>query len=326
VIATGGNATLRTAADSYYTSAMTDAGQKLRLGTRGSLLATAQSKLIAAELMRVHPGLEVELITVRTTGDRITDRPLYDVGGKGLFTKELEQALLAGAIDLAVHSFKDVPITMPLVEQSDLITAAVPAREDPRDVLLSFSARTIEALPRGARIGTGSLRRRSQLLALRPDLAIEPIRGNIDTRMHKLRRGDFDAIVLALAGLRRAGLFDESIATPLTVEQMLPAPGQGALSLQCRREDRQTLAYLAAIDDRASAACVKIERKVVEILQGDCHSPIAALAVQEGGGVRLRVALGQEGGAVPVRWADVTSRGSGDASIASKACEALALR
>jgi hydroxymethylbilane synthase len=300
--------------------------QKLRLGSRASLLALAQSNLVAQELMRLHPGLTVDLVQIKTSGDRITDRPLHDVGGKGLFTKELEQALLRNDIDFAVHSFKDVPITMPLVDPRDLITAAVPKREDPRDVLISLSAKSPGELPKSARVGTGSLRRRSQLLAIRPDLVIEPIRGNIDTRLQKLRRGDYDAIVLAAAGLTRAGIFDGAMMSRLEVEQLLPAPAQGALSLQCRREDQPTRGLLAAMNDPVSAACVALERKVVEVLQGDCHSPIAAFAIAEGGGGRLRVAVGEAGGDPPVRWADVQSDSLADLSIAAKACDSLALR
>jgi hydroxymethylbilane synthase len=296
-----------------------------RLGTRGSLLAHAQSTLIADELKRLHPGLQIELITIKTTGDRITDRLLADVGGKGLFTKELELALLAKTIDFAVHSFKDVPVTMPLVDQADLITAAVPQRADHRDVLISAQARSIEALPAGAKVGTGSLRRRCQLLEARPDLIIEPIRGNIDTRIQKFRSGEFDAIILAMAGLQRAGLFDDSIMCPIEERYILPAAGQGALSLQCRRDDLATRQLLGAIDDPVSAACVAIERKVVEILEGDCHSPIASLAVAQGKGVRLRVAVGKQDGDPPVRWADVDEPAL-HLSIASKACEAIALR
>jgi hydroxymethylbilane synthase len=310
----------------HYTSAMGEPGQNLRLGTRSSLLALAQSKIVAVELARRHPGLHIDLIPIRTTGDRITDRPLHDVGGKGLFTKELELALLQNEIDFAVHSFKDVPITMPLVDQADLITTAVPLRQDPRDVLISFSAKKIHDLPQGAHVGTGSLRRRCQLLEIRPDLDIQPIRGNIDTRISKFRRGEFDAIVLALAGLRRAGLMDESIAVPIEIDQLLPAPGQGALSLQCRRDDLITRRLLGALNDPLSAACVAIERKVVEILQGDCHSPIAALAQAEGAGVRLRIALGQADGALPVHRADVRAQTLDDADIASKACQSLNLR
>jgi hydroxymethylbilane synthase len=305
---------------------MSEDRQKLRLGTRASLLALAQSNLIAADLMRLHPGLQIDLIPIKTTGDRITDRPLHEAGGKGLFTKELEQSLLRKEIDFAVHSFKDVPVTMPLVDQADLITAAVPLREDPRDALVSLSARKIEDLPQGARVGTGSLRRGCQLLALRRDLLIQPIRGNIDTRLQKLRRGEFDAIVLAMAGLRRSGLVDESIMTPLDVEQVLPSPGQGALSLQCRRDDRQTRQFLEAMNDPASADCVNIERKVVEILEGDCHSPIAALALAQGDGVRLRVAVGAPDGRPPVRWADVRSSALHEVRIAYNAVQSLALR
>src|SRR3954469_14629907 len=153
---------------------------QLRLGTRGSLLARSQSQMIADELMRLHPGLRVELIIIKTSGDQVQDKPLADIGGKGLFTKELEQALLDKQVDFAVHSFKDVPVTMPLVDQADLIIAAVPKREDARDVLASAKYRSIDELPNGARIGTGSLRRRCQLLARRPDLVVEGIRGNID--------------------------------------------------------------------------------------------------------------------------------------------------
>lgn len=305
---------------------MATGDQRLRLGTRGSLLALSQSKLIATELMRLHPSLQIELIIVKTTGDRIADGPLHDLGGKGLFTKELEQALLSRTIDFAVHSFKDVPITMPLVDQADLITAAVPVREDPRDVLVSTSVKAIRDLPRGARIGTGSLRRRCQLLHARPDLVIQPIRGNIDTRIQKLLRGEFDAIVLALAGLRRAGLFDKSTMTPLEIDQLLPAAGQGALSLQCRRDNERVKHLLSDINDWTSVICINIERKVVEILEGDCHSPIAALAVPEGDGVCLRVAVGEQGGGPPVRFAEVRSPTLHRMSIASKACESLALR
>jgi len=300
--------------------------QRLRLGTRASLLALSQSKLIAAELMRLHAGLQIEVVTIKTTGDHVIDRPLHEVGGKGLFTKEIEQALLNRTIDFAVHSFKDVPVTMPLIDQSELITAAVPLREDPRDVLVSKSAKAIRELPQGGRIGTGSLRRRCQLLDARPDLVIQPLRGNIDTRIQKLRRGEFDAIVLALAGLRRANLFDESIMTPLDVDQMLPASGQGALSLQCRQDNQPVRHLLGAMNDSISANCVNIERKVVEILEGNCHSPIAALASPEGDGVRLRVAVGEQGGDPPVRWAEVHSPTMHGMSIASKACQLLALR
>src|SRR5687768_18563534 len=166
----------------------------LRLGTRGSLLARTQSMLVADALERAHLGLKIEMHIVKTTGDQITDRPLHEAGGKGLFTKELEQALLAGEIDFAVHSYKDVPVTMPLVDQADLVIAAVPTREDPRDVLVSRKAKRLADLPPGARVGTGSLRRACQIVHARPDVVIEPVRGNIDTRLRKLTEGHYDAI------------------------------------------------------------------------------------------------------------------------------------
>jgi hydroxymethylbilane synthase len=250
----------------------------LRLGTRGSLLATAQSRLVIEQLRALHPHVTVELVTIKTTGDRITDRPLYEEGGKGLFTKEIEQALLDGRIDFAVHSFKDVPVTMPLVDQSRLTFAAVPAREDVRDVLVAPRSMRLEELPRGARVGTSSLRRAVQLRAIRADLEPVPIRGNIDTRLRKLRNGEYDAIVLAMAGLKRAALYDPATMSMIEVEQMLPAAGQGALVLQCRRDDVQTMRLLSPLNDPATAACVAAERRLVELLGCDCHSPVAAYA------------------------------------------------
>lgn len=288
----------------------------LRLGTRGSLLARTQSMLVADALERAHPGLKVEMRIVKTTGDVITDRPLHEAGGKGLFTKELEQALLAGEIDFAVHSYKDVPVTMPLVDQADLVVAAVPARADPRDVFASRKGRRLQDLPRGARVGTGSLRRRCQILARRPDLRIEPIRGNIDTRLKKLHDGQYDAVVLALAGLKRTRLFDESFMLALPPEQLLPAPGQGALALQCRRDAIETAALLGALDDPTTAACVAAEREIVRKLEGDCHSPIAALATIEAGQITLRSAVGGRGGELPVISASgVAARGEPEAAV-----------
>ncbi|HZN69714.1 MAG TPA: hydroxymethylbilane synthase, partial [Tepidisphaeraceae bacterium] len=236
-------------------------------------------------------------------GDRIADRPLNDVGGKGLFTKELEQALLAGEIDFAVHSYKDVPVTMPLVEQGNLVVAAVPAREDVGDVLVSLKAKRLEDLPQGARLGTSSLRRRCQALSVRPDLTVLPVRGNIDTRLRKLRDGEYDAILLAAAGLRRAGLFDGSHMSFMDLDAMLPAPGQGALALQCRRDDVTTRSLLVALDDERTSECVAVERAVVSALQGDCHSPIAALAVALTS-LHLRVVVGGRDGRPPVLRAE----------------------
>jgi hydroxymethylbilane synthase len=276
----------------------------LRLGTRGSLLARTQSMLVAHQLERAHPGLRVELRVFKTSGDQIADRPLHEFGGKGLFTKELEQALLAGEVDFAVHSFKDVPVTMPLVDQADLVIAAVPAREDPRDVFVSARAKRLADLPAGAKVGTGSLRRRCQVVQSRPDVNVEAIRGNIDTRLRKLNEGQYDAIVLALAGVKRTELFDPALMQPIDPEQMLPAPGQGALALQCRRSDERAVRLLAALNDEAAAACVAAERKLVHALQGDCHSPIAALATIQAGRMSLRAAVGARDGKPPVIQAE----------------------
>ena len=284
----------------------------LRLGTRGSLLARAQSQQIADELIRVHPGLRVELVLVNTTGDRITDKPLHDIGGKGLFTKELEIALLNREIDFAVHSFKDVPVTMPLVEEAttELVIAAVPKRVDPRDVMVMRDPNVARLIDR-ARVGSSSLRRRCQILDAAPGVRVEPLRGNIDTRLKKVRAGEFDVIVLAMAGLLRTGLFDQTYMKPLPFESMLPAAGQGALALQCRRDDQDTNSILGKLNDPITAQCVATERAVVQALNGDCHSPIAALATmhhdKSGSGLfTLRAAVGQPGGEPPVLRAEVS--------------------
>lgn len=228
-------------------------GKPLRLGARGSLLSREQSKMVARQLEAAHPGLRVELVIISTSGDRIQDRPLHEFGGKGLFTKELELALLRGEIDFAVHSYKDVPVTMPLVDTAQLMIAAVPAREDPRDVLASPRAKSLADLPTGAKVGTSSLRRQAQVLATRPDLTVQPIRGNVDTRLRKLASGEYDAAILAYAGVKRAGLFDAATMTILTCSEMVPAAGQGALALQCRAGDDRVRSLLAAIDDAHTA-------------------------------------------------------------------------
>ncbi len=305
-----------------------------RLGTRGSLLAKTQSQLIADDLEKRNPGLAVELIVVKTSGDMITDRPLHELGGKGLFTKEIELALLEGRIDFAVHSFKDVPVTMPLVDQSGLSLVATPKRENPSDVLvfpcsrksapdpqsppvppwaagvseesLHGKAGGLSGLPQGARVGTGSLRRRCQLLALRPDLRVESVRGNIDTRLKKLANDEFDAIVLAYAGLHRSGMFDAGRMIMLSDDEMLCAPGQGALALQCRLNDQTTSDLLEGLNDPETAMCVAAERSLVKALEGDCHSPIAARARVKGVSITLTGAVGARDGNPPVirAWAE----------------------
>jgi hydroxymethylbilane synthase len=281
----------------------------LRLGARGSLLSRMQSTATARLLEAAHPGpppLRVDLVIVTTSGDVIQNRPLPEFGGKGLFTKELEQALLRNDVDFAVHSFKDVPVTMPLVDTADLVIAAVPPREDPRDLLASRVAKNLLDLPKGAKVGTGSLRRGSQLLALRPDLQVLPIRGNVDTRLRKLSEGQYDAVILATAGIKRANLFDASFMTPIDTAQMLPAAGQAALALQCRRDDAATRHFLAALNDGPSALAASLERDVVRLLNGDCHSPIAALATVTADAVRLQAAVAAKGGHPPVLHADLT--------------------
>ena len=272
----------------------------IRLGARGSLLSRMQSGMVAETLRQKYPGMKVELVLITTSGDKIQDRPLHEFGGKGLFTKELEQALLRSEVDFAVHSFKDVPVTMPLVATEDLVIAATPRREDPRDMLASRLGKTIAALPAGARVGTGSLRRQAQVLAARPDLVVVPIRGNVDTRIRKLTSGEYDAVILACAGCKRAGLVDESYMTPLATDVLLPAAGQGALALQCRRSDTGLIRLLSGLDDPTTAMCVKAERAVVQRLNGDCHSPIAAYATVEGSTLHLRAAVARRDGQPPV--------------------------
>jgi len=279
----------------------------LRLGTRASLLARTQSGHVAKALENAHPGLRVELIFIKTTGDRMVDQSLADAGGKGLFTKELELALLAGEIDFAVHSFKDVPVTMPLVDQADLVIASVPVREDYRDCFVSRIAKSLNDIPPAARVGTGSLRRRCQILQHRADLQVQPLRGNVDTRLRKLETGEHDAIILALAGLKRLAKYEPAWMTPIDPAILLPAAGQGALALQCRRDDKSTRDLLAALNHADTAEAVAAERAVVLELGGDCHSPIAALARIEGNRLTLDAALGQRDGNPPVRRATASS-------------------
>jgi hydroxymethylbilane synthase len=256
--------------------------------------------MVADQIEQLHAHIKVELVIIKTTGDRIQNRPLHDVGGKGLFIKELEQALLAGEIDFAAHSLKDIPVTMPLVDQSALVIAAYPKREDPRDVLVSRTIRAINDLPQGAHVGTGSLRRRAQLLALRPDLRIEALRGNIDTRIRKCLEGKYDALVLALAGVRRATLFDAQTMAPISTDQLIPAAGQGALALQCRVDDLQTRDILASLHDHNTGLCVNLERSFVAALNGDCVSPIGAYAKVTGRTIVLAATVAKAGGKLPV--------------------------
>jgi hydroxymethylbilane synthase len=244
----------------------------IRIGTRGSPLARAQTAIAAHDLGERCPGLAVETVVIRTSGDRFVDRALAEIGGKGLFTKEIEEALLAGRIDVAVHSMKDLPTRL----ADGLVIGAVPEREDPRDVLIAKAARSIEELPEGALVGTASLRRAAQVRGLRPDLRTGLLRGNVATRLAKVEAGEVDATLLALAGLRRLG--GAVPGTVLAVEEMLPAVGQGALALQCRAGDGAMLERLARLDHRESRLCVEAERALLATLDGSCRTPIAGLA------------------------------------------------
>jgi hydroxymethylbilane synthase len=247
------------------------------------MLALAQCRAFVARLVAAVPGLETRELQVTTSGDRIQDRPLAEVGGKGLFVKEIEEALLDGRADFAVHSIKDVPGAIP----AGLRIACIPAREDPRDVLVAPAHLTLERLPRGARVGTSSLRRAIALKAHRADLDVLPLRGNVDTRLRKVDAGEVDAIVLARAGLVRLGL--EARATEvLSTDVILPAVGQGALGIECREGDAETLALLSHLQDREAATCVAAERGVLVALGGDCKTPMGAHAERLGGELRLR--------------------------------------
>lgn len=255
----------------------------IRIATRGSALAVAQSGHVARELESVL-RCRTELVKIQTTGDRIQDRPLAAIGGKGLFVKEIEEALLDGRADVAVHSAKDLPPD----QAPGLVLAAFPKRGDPRDALVGRSpGATVEALPRGSRVGTGSVRRASQLLAYRPDLVIVPIRGNVDTRLLKLETEDLAAVVLACAGLDRLGL-DARIDERIDEGLMLPAVGQGTLALECR-EGEALADDLLAIDHPATRVSIIAERAFLGVLAGDCHAPIAARAeLLPDGRVKLR--------------------------------------
>lgn len=269
--------------------------ETLKLGTRGSALALTQSKWVAAELMAAHDGLKVELVIIKTSGDKDQNSALNKFAGKGIFTKEIEDALLAGEIDLAVHSLKDLPTELP----AGLKLAPPPAREDPRDLLVSRVP--VKDLPQGATVGTGSARRREQLRLLRPDLQFCEIRGNVGTRVRKWREGQCDATVLACAGVARlgsevAGLSDGE-SYPLSLEECLPAPAQGILGLEIRENDERTLEFLTKISDELATIACSAERAFLAELDGGCHIPAGALATVEGETLHLEAFLGtKEGG------------------------------
>ena len=282
------------------------------IGTRGSPLALAQARLVEQALVQAVPELAepgaVATQVIRTSGDAVQDRPLAEIGGKGLFTKEIEEALLDGRIDIAVHSCKDMPTVLP---PGLAIVASLP-RADPRDALISGSASAIESLPPDAVIGSSSIRRVAQALALRPDLRVVGLRGSVGTRLRKLDEGQVQATFLAMAGLDRLGVGDARIH-PLSTETMLPAVAQGALAIEAREGDGAVLSLLGRIDDASTSRCVAAERALLAELDGSCRTPIAALCVEEGQGMWLRGLVASPDGR---RIARVERRGAGADALA----------
>jgi hydroxymethylbilane synthase len=256
---------------------------KIRIATRKSQLALVQTRWVAARLAELSAGAEIELVEIVTVGDRVRDVPLTEVGGKGLFVSELEQAVKDGRADLAVHSLKDVPAEL----LSGLTLGCVPLREDPRDVLVTADGVELDELTAGDRIGTSSLRRTIQLHRQRNDLEYAMLRGNVDTRLAKLDSGQYRAIVLAYAGLRRLGLAERPL-WPIPITVSVPAVGQGALALECRDDDHALLSLLTRLEDEKSRACVEAERAFLRTLGGDCHTPLGGHARFEDGGSRLK--------------------------------------
>ena len=245
--------------------------ESLKIGTRTSDLAVYQAERVKALLIEFDSGLEVEIKKIKTKGDKILDKPLSEIGGKGVFLKEIEKYLIEGEIDLAVHSLKDVPISLP----EGLELGAFMDEEDPRDCLVSLEYEDIEDLPSGGKVGTGSLRRKCQLLRERSDLKVVPVRGNVDTRVKKLRTEDFDALILASSGLKRLGLEDK-IATYLSPDRFLPAPGQGVLAVEIRDRDSQLRSFLKEVEDERLSGKMLAERMMLKTLGGDCHVPVGA--------------------------------------------------
>ena len=273
---------------------------QLTFATRPSALARWQTARVIQLLQAAHPGLECSEYVITTTGDRVLEHPLPEIGGKGLFTSELEEALLSGKVHAAVHSLKDLPVE----DRPGLVVGAIPERESAHDALVSADAWTLSGLPEGARVGTCSLRRTAQLLARRPDLTMLPLRGNVDTRVRKALNGEYDAIVLAQAGLKRLGL-EKHISEVFPLDVMLPAPGQGALAVQCRVDDLETLELLSAIHDPLTAAAVRAERAFLSGLGGGCSLPVAAFAEKNNGTIILTGAVISTDGKQAIRLSAV---------------------
>jgi hydroxymethylbilane synthase len=263
----------------------------IRIATRQSRLALWQAEYVATALRKAHPGIQVMLVPMTTQGDRITDRPLAAVGGKGLFIKELEVALAKDRADIAVHSMKDVPTDLP----DGMVLAAMLPREDPSDAFVSRTVANLDSLPQGARVGTSSLRRQCQLKAVRPDLQILLLRGNVETRLRKLDEGEYDAIILASAGLIRLGLADR-ITHGIDFDRSLPAVGQGIVGIECRSDDLQSRQLVDALNDQPAWTCCDAERAYALRLEGSCQSSIAGYAELTGGQLRLRGVVGSADG------------------------------
>lgn len=290
----------------------------VRIATRKSPLALWQAHFVKDKLEQLHPGLQVELVPMVTKGDIILDTPLAKVGGKGLFVKELELALLEGRADIAVHSMKDVPVEFP--EGLGLVTIC--EREDPRDAFVSNHYDNLDALPKGSIVGTSSLRRQCQLRELRPDLVIRDLRGNVGTRLSKLDNGEYDAIILAVAGLKRLGL-DTRIKTALAPEQCLPAVGQGAVGIECRLNDSKTRELLAKLNNDLTSTCVLAERAMNMRLEGGCQVPIGSYAIWQDDKIWLRALVGAPDGSVIIRGERLVSPSEANQAGVSLAEELL---
>ena len=260
--------------------------QRLIIGTRSSKLALWQAEYVKSEIEKNFDWLKVELLQMTTKGDKILDAPLAKIGGKGLFTKELEQAMLDKEIDIAVHSLKDMPTEIP----SGLCITAITKRLDAGDALVSPKYKTLDALPKGARVGTSSLRRRAQILAVRPDLELIDLRGNVNTRLKKLDDGEYDAIILAVAGLKRLG-FGDRITEVLPKSMCLPAVGQGALAIEAREDDKEIRDMLAFLQDDETTRCAAAERAFLETVEGGCQVPVGVYAVPSDGGVEVEAVI-----------------------------------
>lgn len=281
----------------------------LRIGTRASQLALWQAEHVQALLQQYNPGLRVELVKITTSGDKILDVPLAKMGGKGLFVKEIEEAMLRGEVDIAVHSMKDVPVVLP----EPLFLPVILKREDPRDAFVSNTYASLDALPAGARVGTSSLRRQAQLRLHYPDLQLLDLRGNVNTRLARLDSGDYDAIILAAAGLKRLG-FEQRITQLLPITRSLPAIGQGAIGIELRRDDAETLARIEPLMDLTTHICVTAERAMNERLEGGCQVPIGGHAVlSENGAVHLRGLVASTDGQIVVQAEDFASAGDAEA-------------